>query len=117
MRGARELNHEVRRRKRDDLVRRLVAVEVVVIVLKEEDRRGAKVRLVDRCDLGVADAFENGFVVAAKNDVRPIELAGRCGGGTVGDCEGYLPVSGRVGLLTAADAVISLAKHAAALRE
>ena len=40
-RGAGEREHEGIRRKRDDVVGRLVIVEIIVIVLHEEDRRRA----------------------------------------------------------------------------
>ena len=42
LRGARELQHEIRGRKGNDLVGRFVVVEIVVVVLNEEDRRGTE---------------------------------------------------------------------------
>src|SRR4029077_14331916 len=66
----------MRGRERDDLVRGLVVVEIVVIVLDEEYRRRAESRAVDGGDLRAARALEHTLVVAAEHDPGAVEPAG-----------------------------------------
>jgi hypothetical protein len=63
-------------RKRNDVVGRLVVVEIVVIVLHEEDRRRAAQRAVLRRDLRPGGAQKGGLVGGAKHRLRSIECPG-----------------------------------------
>ncbi len=76
LRRAGQLQHEVRRRKGDDLVGGFVIIKIIVIVLEKEDRSGAKVGAVDRNDLRARGALQHRLIVAAENDCRPIECSG-----------------------------------------
>ena len=82
LRRARERQHELRRRKRDGLVGRLVVVEIVLPRISSRHRASARsavfvgrpeVVAVDWHDLRPGDALQDRLVIAAEHDLRTIE--------------------------------------------
>jgi hypothetical protein len=63
-------------RERDDVVGRLVVVEIIVVVLHEEDRRRAAQRSILRYDLRAGRTQKRVLVGGAEYRLRPIESAG-----------------------------------------
>ena len=71
-----EIEHELVGRERDDVVGRLVVVEIIVVVLHEEDRRRAAQRSILRYDLRAGRTQKRVLVGGAEYRLRPIESAG-----------------------------------------